>query len=103
MPNDVSFLERIITPLLQYPEKLVINRTVDEMGVLLTMQVEQPDMGRVLGRGGNTIKAIRTILHVYGQLFEERLNLKLLEPVGSTHFTKKPLSEVLSEIQASHE
>ena len=64
--TDIQFLEFVVKSLVDKPEKVVINRTVDEMGVLMTLVVDPEDMGKIIGRQGNTAKAIRTLLRVVG-------------------------------------
>ena len=66
MENDVKFLDFIIKALVENPEAVKITRTVDEMGVLMTLDVSPADMGKIIGREGNTAKAIRTLLRVVG-------------------------------------
>src|ERR1700753_2728689 len=83
MERDQQFLEFVIKALVENPDDVKINRTVDEMGVLLTMSVNQDDMGKVIGRSGATAKAIRTILAVVGMKQNARVNLKTEEPEGS--------------------
>lgn len=78
--KDVEFLEYVIKSLVDYPDKVRVKREVDEMGVLLTLDVEQEDMGKVIGRSGNTAKAIRTLLRVVGLKNNARVNLKISEP-----------------------
>lgn len=80
--NDVKFLELVVKSLVDAPEKVKIARTVDEMGVLLTLKVDDADMGKVIGRSGNTAKAIRTLLRVVGMKNNSRVNLKIEEPEG---------------------
>ena len=60
MERDQQFLEYVIKALVEHPEDVKINRTVDEMGVLLMLSVNQDDMGKVIGKSGATAKAIRT-------------------------------------------
>ncbi|MHB1087131.1 MAG: hypothetical protein Athens041674_546 [Parcubacteria group bacterium Athens0416_74] len=83
MESDQAFLEYVIKALVDKPEDVKINRTVDEMGVLLTLSVNQDDMGKVIGRSGATAKAIRTVLRVVGMKNDARVNLKIEEPEGS--------------------
>jgi hypothetical protein len=83
--QDQQFLEDLVKALVDHPENVKINRTVDEMGVLLTLDVHAEDMGKVIGRSGNTAKAIRTLLRVVGMKHNARVNLKINEPEGSTH------------------
>ncbi len=84
MQEDQQFLETVVKSLVDHPEAVKINRTVDEMGVLLTLDVHAEDMGKIIGRSGNTAKAIRTLLRVVGMKHEARVNLKINEPEGST-------------------
>ncbi len=82
MEKDQEFLQYVVTALVDKPESVVITRTVDEMGVLLTLTVDKDDMGKIIGRMGATAKAIRTILRVVGMKYEARVNLKINEPEG---------------------
>ena len=84
MELDRQFLEYVVKALVDHPDDVKINRTVDEMGVLLTMDVHPEDMGKIIGRSGNTAKAIRTLLRVVGMKNEARVNLKINEPEGGT-------------------
>jgi len=83
MELDRQFLEYVVKALVDHPDDVKINRTVDEMGVLLTMDVHAEDMGKIIGRSGNTAKAIRTLLRVVGMKNDARVNLKINEPEGS--------------------
>lgn len=83
MEKDQQFLEYVVKALADKPEDVRIKRTVDEMGVLLTLTVNQDDMGKIIGRSGATAKAIRTILRVVGMKNDARVNLKIEEPEGA--------------------
>lgn len=80
--QDSQFLEYVVKALVENPNDVKINRTVDEMGVLMTLSVNPTDMGKVIGRSGNTAKAIRTLLRVVGMKNNARVNLKINEPEG---------------------
>lgn len=82
MEKDQEFLEAVVKALVDHPESVKVNRTVDEMGVLLTLDVHAEDMGKIIGRSGNTAKAIRTLLRVVGMKNDARVNLKINEPEG---------------------
>lgn len=84
MELDQQFLDQLVKALVDHPESVRINRTVDEMGVLLTLDVHADDMGKIIGRSGNTAKAIRTLLRVVGMKNDARVNLKINEPEGGT-------------------
>jgi hypothetical protein len=87
MEADAKFLDVVIKALVEHPDDVKINRTVDEMGVLITLEVHPEDMGKIIGRQGNTAKAIRTLLRVVGMKNNARVNLKINEPEGG----KKPM------------
>jgi hypothetical protein len=98
MERDQEFLEFVVKGLVDYPDDVKINRTVDEMGVLLTLDVHAEDMGKIIGRAGNTAKAIRSLLRVVGLKNSARINLKINEPEGSTRGTKPaPAPEPVKE------
>lgn len=90
--EDQQFLETVVKSLVDNPDQVKITRTVDEMGVLLTLDVAAEDMGKIIGRSGNTAKAIRTLLRVVGMKHDARVNLKINEPEGG-----RPMSAEVSD------
>lgn len=103
MENDVKFLDFVVKSLVENPQDVKINRTVDEMGVLMTLDVNPADMGKIIGREGNTAKAIRTLLRVVGMKNNARVNLKINEPAGGMKEMKgsstKSLDEAMSDLK----
>ncbi len=87
--QDQIFLEHVIKSLVDNPEEVKVERKVDDMGVLLTLHVHPEDMGKVIGRSGNTAKAIRTLLRVIGMKFNSRVNLKIEEPEGGENSSQE--------------
>jgi len=81
--TDQAFLEYVIKMIVTKPDAVEITRTVDDLGVLITLKVDKEDMGRIIGKDGQTAKAIRTLLRVIGSRNNERVNMKILEPEGS--------------------
>jgi len=82
--QDQEFIEYVVKALVDHPEEVKVSRKVDEMGVLITLDVHQEDMGMVIGREGMTAKSLRTLLRVIGAKNNARVNLKINEPEGST-------------------
>lgn len=97
METDVKFLEFVVKALVEKPDSVKIVRTVDEMGVLMTLDVDKDDMGKVIGREGNTAKAIRTLLRVVGMKNNSRVNLKINEPEGGVSEPRPSASKSLDE------
>jgi len=102
MDSDKAFLEYVIKALVDNPDAVKIDRKVDEMGVLLTLDIAPPDMGKIIGRSGNTAKAIRTLLRVVGMKNNARVNLKINEPEGgrATAAATTSVDEAMEELKA---
>ena len=80
---DQEFLEVVVKALVDHPDEVKTERKVDEMGVLLTLFINQADMGQIIGRSGRTARALRTLLRVVGAKNNARVNLKIHEPEGA--------------------
>ncbi|HZJ41513.1 MAG TPA: KH domain-containing protein [Patescibacteria group bacterium] len=80
--QDKSFLEIIVKNIVGNPDDIVVERTIDERGVLLTLKINPADMGYVIGRKGQTAQAIRTLLKIVGAKNNSRVNLKIYDPEG---------------------
>ncbi len=93
MQKDQEFLDYVIKALVDNPGEVKTTRTVDEMGVLLTLECGAVDMGKIIGRQGNTAKAIRTLLRVVGMKNNSRVNLKINEPVGGLRSPERMAAE----------
>jgi len=81
--SDQEFIEYVVRAIVNHPEDVSSDRTVDEMGVLLTLKVNPEDMGYVIGRSGQTARSLRTLLKIVGAKNNARVNLKIYEPEGS--------------------
>jgi len=80
--QDQKFIEDIVKAIVDSPDDVKTERTIDERGVLIKLYVNPSDMGKIIGKEGKTAKAIRTLLRVYGARSNARLNLKIVEPEG---------------------
>lgn len=81
---DRDFVEYMVKQIVNKPENVEVTRRVDEMGVLLEVKVDPEDMGLLIGRSGSTAKAIRTLARIIGMRNNARVNLRIVEPEGST-------------------
>lgn len=97
--KDKDFLEYVVTSLVDNPDSVKVSRDVDEMGVLLSLDVDAADMGTIIGRNGATAKAIRTLLRVVGLKNNSRVNLKINEPVGG----KRDMSNAANDVDQAME
>ena len=83
--QDKQFLEMVVKSIVANPNDVVVDRTIDERGVLLTLKTNPADMGYVIGRKGQTAQSIRTLLKIIGAKNNSRVNLKIYDPEGGNH------------------
>jgi len=75
-----EFIKAVLEMLVEDKDQLVVESKLDELGILITVKVSDRDMGKLIGKGGQTIKSLRTLLRVVGGTSNQRVNLKVLEP-----------------------
>ena len=90
---DQQFVEYIVKTLVNNPDKVAVERKIDEKGVLLSLTVDPSDVGRVIGKRGVTAQAIRVLLRALGTKQDARYNLKIV----NTDEDGNPLREEKSE------
>lgn len=88
MEKDQAFVEYVVKAIVNNPDDVKTERTIDERGVLITLHVNPADMGYVIGRSGQTARSIRTLLKIVGAKDNARVNLKIYEPEGSRRFAQ---------------
>lgn len=76
---DQQFIEYIVKSLVGKPEAVVVERTIDEKGVLLELTVDPEDIGRVIGKRGSTAQSLRALLRALGTKNDARYNLKIVD------------------------
>jgi uncharacterized protein len=74
-----EFVESIIKALVDNPEAVVLNEIEGERTTVFEVRVGPGDMGKVIGKGGQTAKAIRTILMAISAKKGKRAQLEILE------------------------
>lgn len=81
---DQQFVEYVIKSLVEHPDDVVVERMIDEKGVLLTLTVNPDDLGRVIGKRGSTAQSVRMLLRALGTKNDARYNLKIVNNDGFT-------------------
>lgn len=87
--SDAKFVEMVVRAIVNHPQDVRTERTIDERGVLITLHINSADMGYVIGRKGQTARSLRTLLKIVGAKNNARVNLKIYEPEG-THRNPYP-------------
>lgn len=77
---DKQFVEYVVKLIVENPDDVEVDRRIDQLGVLITLKINKADMGTVIGKNGQTAKAIRTLLRVIGSKTNARINLKIIDP-----------------------
>ncbi len=105
--QDKEFLELIVKALVDKPEDVVVERTIDERGVLLTLKVNPEEMGKIIGKQGQTARSLRTLLRIVGNKNNSYVNLKVYEPdkegrpqrTEYTHEDRAPKHEEVDDLK----
>ena len=77
-----DFVEFVVKAIVDNPDDVVVEQSVDDLGVLITLKVNKDDMGKIIGKNGQTAKALRVLLRMMGSKMDSRFNLKIIEPEG---------------------
>ena len=108
---DQQFVEYIVKTLVNNPDKVVVDRKIDEKGVLLSLTVDPEDVGRVIGKRGVTAQSIRMLLRALGTKQDARYNLKIVntDEEGGVHehhheeAPKETAEEAVDEVEENEE
>ncbi len=100
MEQDQAFVQYVVEAIVNNPDAVKANRTVDERGVLITLDVDPSDMAYVIGRQGQTARSIRTLLKIVGAKNNARVNLKINEPEGGRGPNPRPAAPASDDAPA---
>lgn len=74
-----EMLEEIVKAIVDNPEQVKVSEIDGDQTVILEVTVADGDLGKVIGRNGRTITAIRSILASAGGKNSKRYVLELVE------------------------
>ncbi len=75
-----DLIEYIAKSLVDYPERVVVHEVTSETVVVIKLKVADEDLGKIIGRQGRTLKAIRSVLYTAGVHANRKVILELIEP-----------------------
>jgi uncharacterized protein len=81
-PNTLDFVRYVLEQVCQHKADIVVDQSEDSLGTLISVTVHEEDMGKLIGKGGQTISAIRLLVRAMGARENLKINLKVLEPVA---------------------
>lgn len=74
-----ELLEFVARELVDNPDAVRVTETEDERGVLLQLRVDPDDMGKVIGRGGRTARALRAIVRAAATRQDLQASVEIVE------------------------
>lgn len=101
MDFDQEFVEYIVKALVNKPEEVKSDRKVDEQGVLITVHTSPEDTGYVIGKGGKTAVAIRTLLATLGAKGNQRISFRIDAPDNGKRRGPAPEGEMSASMAAA--
>ena len=91
MQNLVKFL---VTALVDHPDQVAVDETTDDTNLItVNVSVADEDMGKIIGKGGKIISAIRTLAKVKGVKTGQKVKVILTEPQTDQYFPSAPPAE----------
>jgi len=76
-----QYLNDIVSPIVTFPSDVGIEKILDERGILLRLSVHKEDMGKIIGKQGETARALRSLMRQYGFQHNSHVALKINEPL----------------------
>lgn len=77
-----EFVAYIVKNLVDHPDKVKINEIGGTHTLIIELSVEKSDIGKIIGKKGKTINAVRTLLMSVASRNGIRVNLEILEEEG---------------------
>jgi len=77
-----AFVEYVTKALVDHPEEVDVREIDSERAVIFELRLNQTDIGKVIGKSGRTITAIRTLLTSAAAKQGKRAMLEIIEPGG---------------------
>ena len=74
-----ELVEYIARGVVNQPEEVEVDEVLDEMGIILKLKVSPEDKGRIIGKQGKVVEAIRTLLRVMAIRDEKRVRLEVVD------------------------
>ena len=74
-----AFLEFVLKQLVDCPEEVVVTRIPREKGVLFELRLKPTDVGKVVGKQGQTIAAIRSLVNAAASRVGDRVEIEIVE------------------------
>jgi uncharacterized protein len=74
-----EFLRYVIGELAEFPDEVIITKTETPNAVTFHVAMRKSDLGRIIGKGGHTIQALRSLLGAAAQKRGVRASLEILE------------------------
>ena len=76
-----EFIEFIAKQLVDHPDRVIVEeKTLDKNSIELTLKVDKTDFGKVIGKHGNNVNAMRALLSALGGKEHHRITLEILAP-----------------------
>jgi hypothetical protein len=79
MVDVKELLELMAKALVDRPEEVEVTEVNDEEDVVLELRVDGDDVGKIIGKQGRTVRALRTVIDAAGRKFDKRYEVEVIE------------------------
>ena len=74
-----EFLRYVVQQLVEHPDEVMINHHQEGDKITYLLSMRQTDVGRLIGKGGSTIQAVRELLRASAETDGRKVGLEILE------------------------
>ena len=92
-----EFIEYIVKNLVDNPDKVQINEIGGTHTLIIELLVDKADTGKIIGKKGKTINAIRTLLMAVASRNGVRVNLEIIEEGGKSRAAEEAAASAETE------
>ena len=78
-----EFLDFVLRHLIDYPDDLILTKLETPKKTIFRIRLRQTDIGKVVGKHGQTIVAIRNLLNAAAARHGEKAVLEIVEDEGA--------------------
>lgn len=70
-----ELVEYLVKSLADHPEEVVLEEHEEEDTIVMELRIAQDDLGKIIGKNGNTINAIRTVIQTAASSCKKKARL----------------------------
>ena len=72
-------MDYVVRALVDYPDEVIVSSTTGDNGTVIRIDCRKEDIGKVVGKRGKTIMAIRSLVSGAGGRLQQRISVEVAD------------------------